>query len=461
MSTRDMNIALNSSYKLATGEFVLSGSSGYSQVGHYMPLVGKVDSNGTSEYGSIWPHAGPLLVVNDDDQSWVIDCNIEFDYDYAELSGWETGYIDGTSYDIPVYITGSAGIGNISIPSGSTRFSQHLFDDNKLVYNIRNIVSNDPDQNLKFYVLGDDGARLLYGMENETNRTILDKATRSLFVAPPECVLCDGTGLYEGNVCPQCFGAKYIGYNAEGGLLIARAKDIEIRKRDETERQFQHRAWAKKQWVNPTTSGIINYISLIANVDEEDITIYTPTGTRELKYYVRFPLGAGGTASLDEGGLATNIIISNKRVLQELLDEVSPAGTAGIVEPYYALSDVSEMDYQNGYANPIVEVMSSSRRWYSRFSTSGTVIVGSGWITSGYQTTGAEALTQHLRFFDSRTSWDGVDNFYNGLTSGEYDEIFRFDNAWIVTGTATGYYTGTKEDGFTGIYFTGTTGLYR
>ena len=98
---------------------------------------------------------------------------------------------------------------------------------------------------------------------------------------------------------------------AEGWLLSNKAEEVGINKRDETERSFQHRAWARKQWVNPNTTGVINYVNLVTGVPLENIELEISTGLKELKYYVRFPLGAGGTAALDEGGVAQDFIFDD------------------------------------------------------------------------------------------------------------------------------------------------------
>lgn len=455
-----MEGVLNNAFKQTAGE----NETGYAEVGHYMPLVAELHPDFKSEYGSVWPHVGALLIINEDEQDWESPCNIEFEYDYAEISGWITGHSLGRSYDKKVWKKSDGATGYYSIPTGTRRFKQHLFTDNVNIYNIKNIESNDSVQSLRFYILGDDGIKLLYGMQNENSRDILDKTIRSWFVAPPKCVMCDGTGVYDLNVCPHCNGTKYIGYNAEGCLLKNKAKEVGVRKIEETQRSFQHRAWAKKQWVNPTVSGITNYVSLITGVPEDKIEISCSTGMKELKYYIRFPLGAGGTAALDEGGVAQSFIFDNELILQELLEDVSPAGTSPIVEPYYLLSDVSEMDYQNGWVSNIVIPM-DNRKWYSKFTVNPSGIVNSGWITSGISGNQWNAdgtgftgygYNQHMRFFNSETNWDSTDVFYTSFDPTIYNEIFVYDNAWVTAGV-TGYCTGSEGE----IFITGTTGFYR
>lgn len=454
-----MNLVLNDAFKQAAGEH----ESGYAEIGHYIPLVAEINPDYKSEYGSVFPHAGPLLIINEGDQSWELPCNIAFEYDYAELSGWVSGYSLNRKYDKKVLKESGSATGYYSITTGTRRFKQHLFPDNIYVYNVRNIEINDPKQSLRFYVLGDDGSRLIYGMENEHNRDVLDKVINSWFVAPPKCILCEGTGIYEGVICPQCNGKKYIGYNAEGWLLKNKAKEVGVNKLSETEQSFQHRAWAKKQWVLPNTSGIINYVNLMTGVPIEDIEISYSTGMRELKYYVRFPLGAGGTEA-SEGGISEDFIFNDNLVLQELLEDVSPAGTNAIVEPYYQLIDSSVMDYQNGWVSEIVIPM-DNRKWYSKFTVNPSGFVNSGWITSGISGnqwnvdgTGftGYGYNQHMRFFNSETSYDASDLFYSGINENAFDEIFRYNNPWVTTGV-TGYYTGSEGE----IFITGTTGMYR
>lgn len=465
MSTRDMEAIINDSFKL-TDEEITTGY--YQKIGHYMPLVAEVHPEYTSEYGTTFPHVGSLVIINDDDQSWQIPCNIQFEYETAVLSGYTDGRTaNGDTYDSPVYSESSGYTGFFTIPTGVRRFKQHLFTGSELIHNVKNVSINDPAQTLRMYILGDDGIKLLYGMENEHNRDILDKVTRSLFVAPPVCVLCDGVGTYEGSVCSQCGGNRYIGYNAEGWLLTNKARELGVTKRDETERSFQHRAWAEKQWVNPTVSGIINYVHLITGFPKDEIEVTQSTGYKELKYYVRFPLGQGGTAALDEGGasnVSDSFVFSDTQTIQDLIDDISPAGTNAIIEPYYTIIDSSVMDYRNGYTTPTI-MGTNNRKWYAKWTdiASGEYD-GTGWITSGEHGLTWDAdgtgfagtgYTQNLKWHCSCTSWDTTDPYYTGITSGEFDSIYKLGSAYRIGGT-TGWATG--EQGF---YITGTTGYYK
>lgn len=455
MSTRDMNIVMNDAFKQASGQL----ASGYAEIGHYLPLVAEVHQEYSSEYGSTYPHVGQLLIINENEQSWNIPCNIEFTYDVAEFSGWTTGYSLNRAYDKKVWNTGSSYTGYFSIPTGTRRFAQHLFTG--MIYDVRNITVNDPKQDLRFYILGDDGVRLLHGMENETNRNLLDKAVRSLFVAPPECVLCEGTGIYESLQCPQCLGVKYLGYNAEGWLLTNKAKELGVYKRDETDQAFQHRAWAEKQWVMPNVSGITNHLSLLTGIPTGEFEITAPTGTRDLIYYVRFPLGAGGTASL-ETGLQNTSTIFDTDVINEVLQNLSPAGTNPVLEPYYSITDLSEFEATNAFTAHDA-FAKDNWNWGANFHLQSGQVYGSGWQTSGYNPS-TSGYTHGMAFFESDSRFDDGDSFYtgtvSGLTSGEFDEIFLYDNCWTVSGN-TGYATGTLEDGYTGIYITGTEVNYR
>jgi len=454
MSTRDMEGSINDSYKLKDGDYV----------GHYMPLLAEVNPEFKSEYGGTLPHVGSVLIVNDNEQNWDEPCNIDFEYDYAEVSGWITGYVNGIAYEKRIWKEGGSATGTMSIQTGTRMFAQHLFTDSTAVYNIRNINVYDPLQDIKFYMLADNGIKLIYGMNNERNRNDLDKIIRFWWVAPPECLLCDATGIFEGDKCPQCGGVKYIGKNAEGYLLTRRAAEIGVRKRNETDQSFQHRAWAKKQWVMPNEPGIRAYVSTLTGVPVGEIDVTPSTGMRELKFYVGFPLGAGGTENLEYGGTSQAFVFPNTESLQEVLNDVAPAGTNVIINPYYKLTDASVMEYQNGYANPIQFGMQDGRKWYTPFHITGeSGYMHSGRITSGYQMSG----NMGLRWFESTSYWDTNDAFYGNatdkLTTTEYDEIYKYDNGWVITGTAvqTGYYTGTYENNFTGIFMTGGEIIYR
>lgn len=325
MSTYDMIREITQAYtKLSDEGFI----------GHNMPLMAIVSGSTSRVFGDIMPNCGPLLFINQSRQRYPVSGTINFTYLTAVESGYVTETLNGVEYQ-RMYYTGATSTysGTIYIASGQREYSQQLYNDH-YVRKIESITCDDPTQEIKVYCLADNGARLLYGINNELIRGLIDITERGVFIAPPICKLCGGTGVYEGETCIDCNGYKYVGRNAEKWLLSERAADVGIIKQTESEESMQYRAWAKKWHLIPTSSEIIRYFSHFLRLSEEYITI-EEYNEKECYFVIRFPLSFVGDLGVGD------ILSISGTTIQSLLDDIEPAGVNGVAEGFYLFSDES------------------------------------------------------------------------------------------------------------------------
>lgn len=429
MSTRDFQRSVVNAFKVAYGD---DGDYGF--IGHYMPVLADASGHYNSTYGSVYPQHGSLLLINDDVQDWSVPCNIEINYNYSEISGFINYNYLNHVIEKPVYVSGFSGTSIFTIQTGTRAFSQQIYTGHRNIYEITSIVSTDPHQDVSFYLLGDDGAKFLHGMNTELERDALDKTINAIWVHPPPCVYCEGDGIYNGATCPRCAGRKFIGYNAEGWLLEQKARDLGVVRKEDSDTSVQYRAWAKKHWVTPTYSGILNYVSSITKIDTDNITIVENNG-RECNLEITIPIMQGGTYVT--GSVSYNSPFDKVSFLEEVIQDAMPAGVNAIIYNTYQTTDASVMEYSNGYTSREVIGISQWSDW-SNFPNYTTDIEYTGSNTSGIQISG----TQGWRFFEpafSELNTPAADSFYDYLTEEQYNEIFLYDNGWVLDGTSVIY----------------------
>lgn len=337
MSTRDMILEVSDAYKKKNGEYL----------GHNLPLLAEHSGTDTRIFGDIMPNCGPLLIINENQQRWVATGYVRFTYNIAEFSGYITETVNNISYQQAVY-TGVVGeyTGTVYFESGMREYSQQIYNDHQHIRKINSMYVSDPLQEIKVFCIADDGARLFYGMHDELIRDLNEIVEQGLFISPPKCQLCNGSGLYEGSTCIDCSGYKYIGRNAQKWLLEERCKDVGIYKRTEIEDSFQYRGWAKKWWLVPTQKEVIRYMSHFLNTPSGNIVIvenYFP----EAYWKIQFP-----RVSLGSFGVG-NLLSLSGTTYQELIDDVTPAGTQAVLEGYYLFQDSGAIhDYCHDPSDP-------------------------------------------------------------------------------------------------------------
>lgn len=425
MSTYDMEEVIPSSFK-----YTLSGNQ--RDIGFYMPMVSEIREGIAPVYETTTNHYGPLLLINKLQQNWAIDCNISVDYEYGIQSGYTQMTSFGRTVYYPFYLTGYTGNCIISIPSGSAPHRQFLYTGHTTIYKLLHVEASENYQQSEIYLLGDNSIKILHSFNTENERNNLQRAVDSIAVSPPDCILCTGVGLYSGASCPLCDGYGHRGYNAMGFLLEERAKALNVQRRSTSDEQLQYIAWGKKAWIIPTIENIKRFVWTLTSVPMSFIDVYG-TGDKELKIIVRFPLMYGGTSSLQTA--IVDLKLKDRPTIQTVLEEICPAGVNLIVYPYYGLRDESEMDYSpSGYTSRgIFFGLGYVSEWGNKFFISGLT----GECTSGAQGDG----TQGMRFFTPKYYLS--DAAYSGLTSGNYEEIFKYQTTWYSTGTSiTPPYTG-------------------
>ena len=300
---------------------------GIGQVGHYMPLVAEF-SGFSQTYGTLGEHCGPLLFHLNTRQRPTHDANITFTYKESLPSDVASGNSLGRTIYYQTYITGtSVYSGTLSIPSGAMANAEYLFTESLNVSEIVSLECDDERANFQVFALASPGSKLLYGLTPEENQENVDRIIRGVFVSSPQCVLCGGTGIYHNYTCPDCKGMGYVGYGAEDWLLQEKAAEVGVTHRDETVDQTHLRAWAKKWWISPTVAEITKYVAFFSQVDTGFVEIYEHQAP-ECYYEVLIP------NYIVNDNSQTQTFSLDPLFLNELLDNITPAGVSHCLRPY-------------------------------------------------------------------------------------------------------------------------------
>ena len=304
----------------------------YSRIGHAFYPMAEYNgvNNTTSVYNSSLPQAGDLLMITEKEQRHVTSETIYFTYKAAEL----TGTTSTTNYGISYALSDYSGIdttysGFLTIPTGTRAGKEFMFHDpnDYYIHQITSITGVDPNQTVKIYGLADPGIKFIYGCNTEKMKDLAHDIKRAIWVHPPECLYCSGSGNdpdVDTTTCPDCSGYKYVGKNADKFLLTDRAKDVGVTKRNETTNEFQLRAWAKKWWKIPTKDYIIDYFAYFLNTNTGNLSLTLYTGL-EAYWVLSYP------ASTYEVG---DRIPTDSKTIQEMANDLTIAGLSAVVKPY-------------------------------------------------------------------------------------------------------------------------------
>ena len=433
MSTRDHISFINDSFKQ-------TDSSG--KIGNNIQLVAQQVNSSTNIWNTILPNCGPLLIIPQSEINWTSGCTISFTYEEVTSLGWGTGYqLDQEyyyqSYTGADYSAVAYGTGSLYIETGTRVDRQYLYTGSNYIHKIRSLTVDPPSYDVDIYCLSDDGSRLVQGWNAENERDIIDQLYVGSIVHPPLCHRCTGSKVWDSGVCPDCNGYGYVGQNAKKWLLTRQASSVGITRGNESLESFTNRIWAKKWKMVPTKKEIKRYLSHFLRLDEDDITIsekYYP----DCVWTVRIPLTNAG---LNDIG---NRLSTSGNTIQSLLDDVTPAGTNAVVEPYYYIQgDDSVLDYENpdsekytGMMNPLprsdsfipctwgsswndLEWFGGSEKYFNE--NSGIInIDGTGCYSGG------------VSYTDS--------GFFVGIYSGFYDKNLKYDNFFTGLSGAGGLY---------------------
>ena len=425
MSTYDMNGVITDAYKKVEGGLL----------GFYIPIMAQFSGHARI-YGDILPNCGPLLIVNENKQRYVSGSTITFTYQAAEQSGTVIEYVNDIAYERKVFSgTDTIYTGIVEIEADTREYSQHLFTGHMHIRNIQSLTVDDDTQEVKIYCLADDGARILYGQHTESLRELSDIMADGVWVSPPECIRCNGEGVIGDITCPDCEGYKYVGRHAKQWLLHKRAEDIGVKQRTESEQAFQLRAWARKWWLIPTASEVKRFIGNFLNINTGLITIeenYSP----EAYFVVRLPFSIQG-----ERIVGDNISLSGYTI-QEIMNDVSPAGTRGFIQGYYLFTDDSAIhdychDFSTGTHGTFVEPFygyhfpSVLDNWQNSWW-------GSDWGELYYwdypdtyfQEDNGIRNISGVGLYSGSIYVSGETSFYSGMSSGMFTGLMDADSPW-------------------------------
>jgi len=408
-------------------------------IGFYMPIMAEF-SGQARIYGDILPNCGPLLFINQNKQRYVTGATVSFTYQVAEQSGTTTEYVNDIPYEQKLF----SGIdtiysGTVSIDADMREYSQQIFTGHMHIRNIKSLSVDDTTQEVRVYCLADDGARILYGQHTEALRNLTEIMSEGVWVAPPPCILCGGDGVYAGEVCPDCEGYAHVGRHAQQWLLQKRCEDVGIKQRTESEEALQLRGWARKWWVVPTKSEVKRYVGNFLNIDTGLITVeenYSP----EAYFIVRLPFSIQG-----ERVVGDNISLSGYTI-QEIMNDISPAGTRGFIQGFYLFGDESAIhdychDFSTGTHETFVEPWygfhfpSILDNWQnSRWGSDWGELYYWDYPDKYFQPSGGLAYITNTGLYSGATLVASETSFYSGLSQDDIEKIMDADSPWSGVG---------------------------
>lgn len=271
------------------------------------------------------PHAGQLLIIAKNQQRYVNDTVVTITYYEAVVDSVRTLDYLSYTYDVTLYKAGSEQTATVTLEAGEYGGTSHLLDVNAT--GVVDISFDDPFQDVEVYLLGDVGIRTLYGFNTDRWRKLITEAFHSLFVHPPLCQRCNGTGIDSlafGTVCPDCGGYGYVGWYASGSMLTVRGNDVGVKRLGMDDEEYSMRAWSAKQFIFPAKEKIREHIAYLLGVDVEDITITEHSG-KEYYYEVEYPNAPN--SRIDPYGIG----------IVETIERLRPVGISAIPIIYFYL----------------------------------------------------------------------------------------------------------------------------
>lgn len=198
------------------------------------------------------------------------------------ITGFSTNHQYGTDIYRREWTTGGEEFTyEFTIPAHTLPGKTYLLP-NKKIYEITNVSVSPQRQDqpltvIKFHALADNGSKLLYTYNWNKVYDNLRMMLYGMFAAPKKCPTCNGSGYVtdESDICQQCNGYKYSGWNATGYVFdqIARSAGI-VQESGESFEVYQDKVWAKRWEVIPTVSSIKNFFAHFARCTTGEVGIY-------------------------------------------------------------------------------------------------------------------------------------------------------------------------------------------
>lgn len=275
-------------------------------MGYWTPQLGRwTDSNGFEQktvlqkywytdgvkYTGAIVNASPVVCIIESeiaerDLTVSITGNIGVPYSYV-ISGDQviTGFSVDHQYGTDIYrrewTTGGDEYSyEFTVPAHTLPGKTYLMP-NKRIYEITdvNVTPQRQDQpltNLGFYALADNGSKLIYSLNWGKINEYIRKLLYSRFAAPKRCPTCQGSGyvLDETDICQQCKGYGFSGWNATGYMFDQIAREVGVvQEGTESFEVYQDKVWAKRWNVVPIVSKIKEYFAHFARCTTGEVDI--------------------------------------------------------------------------------------------------------------------------------------------------------------------------------------------
>jgi hypothetical protein len=172
------------------------------------------------------------------------------------------------------------------------------------------------------YALASVGSKMIYSLSFNRLMQELQDITHGIFISPPFCRMCSGTGTIGSEVCPQCNGFMFSGRGAIEYLAKRHGDEVGIgQDAERTFERFQHEVWMQKWWITPTISQIKRLFAFFCDITEDSVYIEERYDDFEPAWHLLLPTNFGPNSQFSWENSKDTV------ALRLLLESVTPAGT--------------------------------------------------------------------------------------------------------------------------------------